>query len=133
MKIKLHHIDNSHPIQEDTIITLTPCTYDADAQGYERTDGTQRGLCAGQDTDGIWIIYMTTNGDDVACPDDIDDARDWCRDMGDAPDDDDDRIRTGADRLLDAAHELIQLHPEATDDMEWYSDKAREVLSTLDN
>ncbi len=129
-----HKIENLK-VYESSIMILDLKTMDCDAWGYELTNGTNRRLSCGITTEGKLLLYITTNGDDVLIPDDIDLARDACWNMGDLPDDDDTRTRTGANRILAACRALnnIYHHNVATaEDIGWYRDKMGEVEADLD-
>jgi hypothetical protein len=130
----VHHVTNEIAVLEASIMHLGIGTADANA-GYLKNDGTNRSLCLGISPDGTPVVYMTTNGDDAALYDDLDEARNFCRDMGDAEDDDDTRIRDGAKRLLEAVSRVETLYAgneRMMEEMEWYRGKASEVIASLD-
>ena len=108
-------------------------TADKDEDGYLLQDGTQRGLAAGIGIDGTIYLWLTTNGDPAIIPDDVEEARLVCEGMGDAPDDDDELATTGAHRIIAACEWLATIYTseEAAECLDWYSDKAREVLAAL--
>lgn len=140
--ITLHHISNETAVYKSTIIQLDISTQHVDSQGYRKTDGTDCGMACGISTDGYIIIYMTTNGEDLELADDIDDAIAWCYDLGDNDTGEDgdngyrdnhERIIQGARRLLDAVEIVSKIYTsdEAQDDLDWYKDKANEVIETV--
>lgn len=122
-------------IYKASIIDLDVATSDHDAQGYLIQNGTNRSLALGISTNGTPMIYMRTNGDSVLLGDDLDNARDFCESMGDVEDDDNERIRTGANRVLEAVAEVLKIYPnnqEMAEEMEWFADKANEVLASIE-
>ena len=137
MRDKMHHIEGSYAVYPATIIALDITTDDTDAQGYLRHDGTQRGMSCGITTEGEILIYVTTNGNDMIIPDDIDEAISVAATLGDIdgqadPDDSDDmrrRIGEGAERIRQAAGAVAAIYQseEAQEQVEWYTDKADEI------
>jgi len=106
-QVELHHLHNSDPLIETHHLDIG--TRDADDQGYYKSDGTNRGLGWGLTEDRTLTIYMTTNGDDIAVPDELPDLLPWLYDLGDEPDPVWERIETGISRLREAIHEISRL------------------------
>ena len=136
MMINTHHITNEIKVLKASIIQLGITTADANAEGILESDGTNRGLCLGISPEGTPVIYMTTNGDDVALYDDLEAARNFCRDMGDDGDEDNQRMIDGANRLLEAVASVERIYghnKEMAEEMDWYHDQANEVLASVES
>ena len=135
MKNELYYITNEIAVLESSITDLDIATLDADANGYLKSDGTNRRLKHGVAPNGQHYIYMTTNASDVPMYDDLDDARNWCMDMGNVEDDDNERIETGARRLRLAVEQLRARYAGNEDVLEmidWYANKAAEVEASIE-
>lgn len=128
-----YEIEQGYAVLQSSITDLDITTRDADGNGYLRNDGGNRSLKHGIMADGTHAIWTDTNGG-VALGEDLDSATAWCRDMGDAPADDDERARVGAERLMEAVVILRARYAgneAALKELEWYEDRAQMVLDEL--
>lgn len=120
----------------DSLITMTMSligyeTFDRDRQGRIVSNGTERELGMALSTRDEIIIYMCTNGGDVAMPDYGDGVEEWLFDMGDQRLDLDEteeeervrRIRQGIERVSYALEEIPSRY-----DMDFY-----DVRSSFDH
>ncbi len=135
MMANVHQVQG-YQILKNTIRATSISTADTDEGGYLKSDGTNRGISHGITRDGAHLLSVTTNGDYLLIPDDIEQAKLVCQDLADA----DGRpvgelIREGAERILAAVEEVqgwYANNPGAQYELDWYADKAREVLASLD-
>ena len=131
----VHHVEG-YQVLKNTIRATSVSTADTDESGYLRSDGTNRGVSHGITRDGAHLLFVTTNGDDELIPDDLERAKLVCQDLADA----DGRpvgelIREGAERILAAVAEVQSWYPGnegAQCELDWFAEKAREVLDALD-
>jgi hypothetical protein len=133
----LHYITNEIAVYASTISATSISTADKDSQGYLENTGGNRGISHGIATDGIHMLYVTTNGGDRVIPDDVDDAILVCFDLSDDGGDNSivERVKTGAGRILLAVEEVSRVYAgneAAAEQLEWFADKAREVINACD-
>lgn len=131
----LYHIDNNIAILSISKADTGIETQDQDEQGYLVQNGTQRGISFGFSPEGLLIIFLTTNGDPFPIYDNLDDASAACETLGDLPQETKERTLQGAERLLEACEHIKDLYPnnfEIEEAVQWYIDKANEVIEKAD-
>jgi len=127
----VYYIDSGIGIYRTSIVSSEIETSDEDDNGNPITNGKQRSLSVGIGIDGQLYIWMETNCGARPC---YEHDLDWYRDMGDAQDSDDEQIRTGAARLLDACDwaATIWRTEEAIDHIDWYRIQADWAMAQAD-
>lgn len=113
-----------------SIIQTSVTTQDKDEQGYLVQTGANRGIACAITTTGDFLLYVTTNGDDILIGE-MPDSIAVCIDLSDSnlqsPLSEREAVIQGAQRIASAAREISDIYDndDAREEMEWYIEEAR--------
>lgn len=142
MNAKLNHLTNGLAVVASTVRSTGICTSDTNADGYLTTDGTNRQVLHGITTDGTHQLWIATNGGPLLLADNIDDDLLTLHGLGDyegqshGPERELEQVREGCRRMIEAAEDTRELYKgneEAAEQLEWFADRARDVLALIDS